>query len=182
MGRHPPGRKAIPRTRRPAPDPQGPPLRRQQVSYVGHVLGGIGSYTAQTKVIDAERTLASERSGRLITIPGIGSVSVTCSARPVAAFRLTRWARGEGPPTVTQTVASTHGLTSLAGLAGSFTVPKAETTRQDAYQWQITDGAARRSSSQPPSPVCSPEPRSDATSSERPPWSPPERSTATRTD
>lgn len=126
---------------RPAGDrPAGPPLRRQEVSYVGHVRGGIGSYTAQTKVIDAERTLASGRGGRLITIPGIGSVSVTCSDRPVAAFRLTGWARGEGPPIVTETVANTHGLTSLAGLAGSFTVPKAETTRQDAYQWQISDG------------------------------------------
>jgi hypothetical protein len=31
--------------------PAGPPLRREQVSYVGPVRGGIGSYTAQTKVI-----------------------------------------------------------------------------------------------------------------------------------
>ena len=44
------------------------------MSYVGHVRGGTGSYTAQTKVIDAERTLASGQGGRLITIPGIGSV------------------------------------------------------------------------------------------------------------
>jgi hypothetical protein len=29
---------------------------------------------------------------------------------------------------------------SVAGLAGLFTVPKAETTRQEVYQWQISEG------------------------------------------
>jgi hypothetical protein len=111
-----------------------------QVSYVGHVKGGIRSYGAQTKVIDAQRSLSSGRSGGLLAIRGIGSVSVTCWGQPVAVFTLTPWAQGEGPPTVTQTVARTRGLTSLAGLAGNFTVPKAETTRQVVYQWQISDG------------------------------------------
>ena len=41
---------------------------------------------------------------------------------------------------MTHTVARTHGLTSLAGLAGTYTVPKAETMQQDVYQWQISDG------------------------------------------
>ncbi len=120
--------------------PAGPPLRRGQVSYVGHIRGGIGSYTAQTKVIDAQRSLATGQSGRLIAIPGIGSMWVTCSEQPAAAFRLTGWAQGEGPPTVTRTVARTQGLTSLAGLARTYTVPKAETMQQDVYQWQISDG------------------------------------------
>ncbi len=65
---------------------------------------------------------------------------VTCSEQPAAAFRLTGWAQGEGPPTVTHTVARTHGITSLAGLARTYTVPKAETMQQDVYQWQISDG------------------------------------------
>lgn len=120
--------------------PVGRPLRTVQLSYVGHIKGGIGSYTAQTKVIDAQRSLTSGQSGRLLAIRGIGTASVTCAGRPVAVFKLTPWAQGEGPPTVTQTVAETHGLTSLAGLAGHFTVPDAETTRQNLYQWQISDG------------------------------------------
>ena len=122
------------------PPPAGPALRPGQVSYVGHIHGGIGSYAAQAKVIDAQRSLARGQSGRLIVIRGIGSASVTCSDHPVAVFRLTSWAQGEGPPTVTRTVARTHGLTSLAGLAASYTVPKPETTRQHLYQWQISDG------------------------------------------
>lgn len=120
--------------------PAGQPLRRAQVSYVGHIQGGIGSYAAQTKVIDAQRSLTSGESGRLIAIPGIGSVSVTCSEHPVAAFTLTHWAQGEGPPTVTQIVGGTHGLTSLAELAGTFTVPISETGQQGVYQWQISAG------------------------------------------
>jgi hypothetical protein len=120
--------------------PAGQPLRRAQVSYVGHIHDGIGSYAAQTKVIDAQRSLTNGESGRLIAIPGIGSVSVTCSEHPVAAFTLSHWAQGEGPPMATWTVSTTHGLTSLAGLAGTFTVPKAEATQQDVYQWQISAG------------------------------------------
>jgi hypothetical protein len=120
--------------------PVGPPLRTVQVSYVGHVKGGIGSYAAQTALIDSQRSLTSRQSGGLLAIRGIGSVSVTCSPQPVAAFNLTPWAHGEGPPTVTRTVAKTHGLTSLAGLAGYFSLPRRETTRQVAYQWQISDG------------------------------------------
>jgi hypothetical protein len=110
------------------------------VSYVGHIKRGIGSYTAQTKVIDAQRSLASRQTGRLIALPGIGSVSVTCSQHPVAVFRLTTWAQGEGPPTITHTLAKTRGVGSLAGLAAAFTVPKTETTHQTLYQWQISDG------------------------------------------
>ena len=120
--------------------PVGRPLAAEHLSYTGRIGGGIGSYSAQTTVSDAQRSLANGARGRLIAIPGIGSVSVSCSLDPVARFDLTTWAQGEGPPKVTQTVAHTHGQTSLAGLAGRYTVPMSETRHQDSYQWEISDG------------------------------------------
>jgi hypothetical protein len=107
-----------------ATQPVGHSLCRAQLSYVGHVKGGTGSYTAQTKVIDAQRSLPSGQAGRLLAIPGIGAVSVTCSGHPVADFKLTVWAQGEGPPTVTYTAARTHGTVSLCRTSGPLHAPQ----------------------------------------------------------
>lgn len=107
---------------------------------MGEVKGGIGSYAAKTTVTDAQRSWTLGHEGELLRVKGIGTVRVSCSRQSVASFRLTFWAEGEGPPRVTETVARTRGVVSLAGLAASFTLPRAETANQLLYQWGISDG------------------------------------------
>lgn len=110
------------------------------MSYVAPVKGGIGSYSARTTVTDAQHSWSLGHHGELIRIKGIGRVSVNCSRQTVASFRLTTWAEGEGPPHVTETLARTRGVVSLAGLAAPFTLPRAETANERLYQWEISDG------------------------------------------
>lgn len=126
----------------PAPPAVGPPLHQELVSYVGRIRGGIGNYTAKTTVMDAQRSLSLRQDGGLLPAKGIGQVYVRCSRQPLASafFRLTTWAKGEGPPTLRTTVVRVHGVTSLAGLAARFTVPKAEATDQTEYRWSVADG------------------------------------------
>jgi hypothetical protein len=124
--------------------PIGPALHAERRSYTGRIKGGIGSYAAQTTVTDTQRSLQIGQRGRLMTIRGIGSVAVACLPHPTASFNLTSWAQGEGPPRVAETSARTRGLISLAGLAGTYTVPKGETTDQVVYQWEISEGDAGR--------------------------------------
>jgi hypothetical protein len=37
-------------------------------------------------------------------------------------------------------VATTHGVTSLAGLGGSYLLPAGETRHQESYEWQVGPG------------------------------------------
>ena len=120
----------------------GQPIRATQASLVGHVRGLSGGYTSLIVVTDAERSLNPSQTGTLITLAGIGRLSVTCSQAPTASFRLTSFAAGEGPPTVIRDSLDTHGLASLRSLTrgGQLFVPARERTHQTLQHWAIDGG------------------------------------------
>jgi hypothetical protein len=119
----------------------GPPLYTAQRSLVGSVPGIQGGYRSLIVVTDAERSLSRNQDGPLITIAGVGSVTVGCTPVPSAGFKLTAFAAGEGPPVITHDSTPTH-VGSLAGYTGYYqlAIPPAERTHETLQHWQVDGG------------------------------------------
>jgi hypothetical protein len=67
---------------------------------------------------------------------------VTCAAHPAARFVLTRFAAGEGPPTVRHDTERTHARASLVDFTRQYplSVPARETIDQTLQHWEIDGG------------------------------------------
>jgi len=117
------------------PPSSGPPLATAQRSLSAKVPQPSRGYDTRLQVIDAQRSLQPGESGPLLKVPGLGTLHVTCSARPHARFVLTPFAAGEGPPVVHSKRLTGADLSSLSlapGSVGGFTgelamqVPRSE--------------------------------------------------------
>jgi hypothetical protein len=124
----------------------GGPLRSDQVVAIGKTRpGGVGyasqpGSAAYVSVIDAQRSVPRGATATVIRVAGIGAVSVRCGGQATGSFGLTGWALGEGPPQVTSERVQVTGRTSLAGLAASFVIPKAEARNQLVQEWRLSHG------------------------------------------
>ena len=106
-------------------------------------------YRTRLEVIDAQRSLPLGGSGPLLKVPGLGTLHVSCSAKPQGAFVLTPFAAGEGPPIVhtqRQTGADLTALSLAPGSVGGFTgelamqVPQSEASPHQVLEHVTVSG------------------------------------------
>jgi hypothetical protein len=102
----------------------------------------VAGYTSLIVVTDAQRSLGRGATATLLSLAGIGRLRITCSVHPRGAFKLTRFAAGEGPPNRREISAATHGQSSLAGFTRllPLSVTPRETRNQSREDWQISGG------------------------------------------
>ncbi|HEY2788739.1 MAG TPA: hypothetical protein VGI72_04740 [Gaiellales bacterium] len=115
----------------------------------GRVRGERGGDRSVIKVTDAERSLPKGSRGALIALDGIGVLRVACTRHPHAAFVLTRFAAGEGPPTVQHDTARPSRRASISGTTGSVSgltgqlqmrIPRAAGRHAVLEHWEVSGG------------------------------------------
>jgi hypothetical protein len=125
------------------------PVPAAQKTLTGRVPGERGGYRSLIKVTDAERSLPTRSRGDLIRLDGIGVLQVACGRRPHATFVLTRFAAGEGPPTVLHDSTRTAGRTSISEAIGSVSgltgllpmrIPRAAARHAVLEHWEVDGG------------------------------------------
>lgn len=130
--------------------PVGPALPTRQQALTGRTGPPSNDGSSTITVIDAMRSLQNTSSGVLLRVKDIGTLRVTCSARPHPHFRLTHFAAGEGPPVIRHTTTPTNGRTSITGAIGSWggftgklgtmTIPEPHPTHQVLDHYDFIGG------------------------------------------
>ena len=129
--------------------PAGAAIPTAQTTLTGRVAGEHRGYRSLIKVTDAERSLPLGSRGALIRLDGIGVLRVACGRRPHAMFVLTRFAAGEGPPTVMHDIARPARRTSISGSIGSVSgltgqlpmrIPAAAGRHAVLEHWEVSGG------------------------------------------
>ncbi len=120
-----------------------------QKTLTGRVPGERGGYPSLIKVTDAERSLLTGSRGALIRLDGIGVLRVRCGRHPHASFMFSRFAAGEGPPTVVHDTARSSQRTSISDSIGSVSgltgqlqmrIPRAAGRHAVLEHWEVAGG------------------------------------------
>jgi hypothetical protein len=110
----------------------------------------IGRYRARGVLSDEGTTRLAQDSALnvpqgqrrlMLRLRGIGTVTLACTKHPSGAFRLTPWARGEGPPVIQHIETHpTHpmALVPYQAAGGPVNLPVHSNTPQTFEYWQIT--------------------------------------------
>jgi hypothetical protein len=132
-----------------SPAPAGAPIPAVQKTLTGRVAGERGGYRSLIKVTDAERSMPAGSRGALIRLDGIGVLLVSCARHPQASFVLTKFAAGEGPPTVLHDSTRAGGRTSISagvasvsGLTGQLQmrIGRSAATHGMLEHWEVSGG------------------------------------------
>jgi hypothetical protein len=131
------------------PPSSGPPLPTAQRSLSAKAPGTSRGYDTRLQVIDAQRSLRRGESGPLLKVPGLGTLHVSCSAKPRGRFVLTPFAAGEGPPVVhtqRQAAGDLDAISLAPGSVGGFTgelamqIPRSEASPHQVLEHVTVSG------------------------------------------
>jgi hypothetical protein len=131
--------------------PPPPPASSQHTSHTGGRLtlnalppidlrGAVsGGDNGRVRILQDQHTTPTGASVGLLSVPGVGTLHVHCTATPTTSFVLTSWAKGEGPPRVQHTHAVLRRPVALLPLGQVETPPVAGDGGLEAYDvWQIS--------------------------------------------